>query len=161
MSVKKANQPLMMRRDYDTPEAAMIKPLVPVQVPEVTPEETTDELVEETIGVPSAEGFKLVCPTCNEGGVYNPEERVDQSSVLVCPKCASKVEIGMFTKTASGEYRVKFSSCLDPNFGSIYEILPKRAEEITLSKSAVSKLLKNLRTIESAFSKLRKTLSDK
>jgi hypothetical protein len=140
MEEKKANQPLMMRRDYDSPEATMIKPLEPVR---------------------DNRSLKLICPTCEEVGNYEPEEDVNADSLLVCPKCASKIEISMFTKTASGEYRVKQASYVDPNFSAIREILPKKAEEVTLSKAKVSLLLKHLGRIEGVCSKVQKALRDK
>lgn len=154
MSEKKASQPLMVRRDYDTPEAAMVKPVVP---PQYTPEEMVEE--NGSPMVPSnPKGFKLICPTCEETNAYEPEEDVTADTVLVCPKCASKVPVDMFAKTASGVYRIKQASYLDPNFKAIREILPKRPAEAHLTKSDTAKLLKHIDRLESVYAKVQKTL---
>jgi len=157
MPDKKAGQPLMMRRDYDAPEAMMVKPLSP---PQYTPEEMIDE--DASPMVPSnPKGFKLICPTCEEVGAYEPEEDVEEDSMVVCPKCASKVELKAFVKTASGEYRVKQASNLDPNFKALRDIIPRKPSEVTLSKSDVSKILKHLDRLEGVYSKFKEALKGK
>jgi len=161
MPDKKANQPLMVRRDYDSPEAAMFKPVVPTQY-------TPEELVEEEVApvVPATpKGFKLICPACEEAGTYMPDEEVAAEDLITCPKCASQVSLAAFSKTASGEFRVKnaseHSSYLDPNFKVIRDILPRKAQEVTLSKSDTDKLLKHIDRLENVYRKVQKVLKGK
>jgi len=161
MPEKKANQPLMMRRDYDTSEATMLKPVVP---PQYTPEEIIEN--SGSMSVPSIpKGFKLICPACEATGTYMPDEDVTEEDVISCPKCACNIPLSSFSKTASGEYKVinasSHVSYLDPNFKAIRDILPRRAEEVTLSKSETSNLLKHIDRLENIYRKVQKVLKGK
>jgi hypothetical protein len=141
-----------MRRDYDEPEAAMVKPVVPSPGLEMGKALDYDapEAIPSTPGgcgcghaeqqpIPAKGKLILICPVCEGSNPYEPAMDVTPDASVSCPRCASSVPLKSFYKGKEGSYVSKTASSMDALFKKIYEIIPKD-EQVTLSKGKVNQL---------------------